>query len=214
MKSKTIKVPDSLTLASAFEFCEELQHLEDADEYIFDFSQTKKSVEPLGMLLVSSELQRFRAPRTTARFTCSNFQHMTYAGHMGFFKAFGLEFGKSPGEAAGGKSYIPLTILDSDQLRQAAAAKGHEVGSEVEELSKRLAATLVGEDRSDVFETMAYSIREIIRNVVEHAQTKKFGICAQYWESKGKAEVAILDRGIGLRASLSPRKLACSPWAN
>lgn len=42
-----------------------------------------------------------------------------------------------------------------------------------------------------------------MRNVVEHSNANQFGICAQYWPSKYKAEVAILDRGIGIRTSLS-----------
>ncbi len=202
MSRKTIRVPGILTPGTAFNFCRSLQNLDAHDEYVFDFTQTR-TVEPFGMLLVSSEIRRCKATHRSAQFSCANFKHMTYAGHMGFFKAFGLDFGKGPGEAQGSRSYIPLTILESDALVEAAASKGHEVGSEIEEHSKKLSATLIGEDAGDVFETMAYSIREIMRNVVEHAQTNQFGICAQYWKTKGRAEVAILDRGVGLRKTLS-----------
>lgn len=202
MTRKTIKVPAELTIGTTFDFCKALKELDTHDEYVFDFEQTR-TVEPLGMLLVSSEIRRCRAQRQDARFSCSNFRHMTYAGHMGFFKAFGLDFGKDPGEAAGGRTYIPLTILESEALEREAADKGEEVGNAIEAHSKRLTETLLGEISGDVYDTMSYSIREVMRNVVEHAQTNRFGICAQYWKSKGRAEVAILDRGIGLRQSLS-----------
>jgi hypothetical protein len=65
-----------------------------------------------------------------------------------------------------------------------------------------LSETLAGADDGEVFETLSYSIREIMRNAVEHAQVERFGVCAQYWPTKGKAEVAIVDRSIGLRESI------------
>lgn len=129
---------------------------------------------------------------------------MTYAGHMGFFKAFGLDFGRSPGEAQGSRNYIPLTYFDTEALRYEAEIKGRDVGDEVEAQSRRMSETLAGTNDGDVFETLSYSIREIMRNVVEHAHVERFSICAQYWPTKGRAEVAILDRGIGLQQSLRP----------
>lgn len=65
-----------------------------------------------------------------------------------------------------------------------------------------MAAMLCGSDSGAVFDTLTYSVRELMRNVVEHSEAKQFGICAQYWPTKGRVEVAILDRGIGLRESL------------
>jgi hypothetical protein len=43
----------------------------------------------------------------------------------------------------------------------------------------------------------------MMRNVVEHSNAPHIWLCAQYWPAKGKVEVAILDMGIGLRASLA-----------
>lgn len=196
-----IPVPRSLNLHSALSFSIALSKVQHADEFVFDFSDTQH-VEPFPMLLVSSEIQHLvnRFPDTTTR--CANFKHMTYAGHMGFFQAFGLEFGKAPGEATGSKRYLPLKIFQCEQLIRSAASKGIEVGDEVEGESKHMAAMLCGRDTGPVFETLSYSVREMMRNVVEHSEAGQFGICAQFWPSKNKVEVAILDRGIGLRASL------------
>lgn len=155
------------------------------------------------MLLVSSEIQRFIYNHPDSKLGCKSFEHMTYAGHMGFFKAFGLDFGKMPGQASGSRNYVPLTILSTEHIVKDAANAGHEVGDEVESLSKRLSETLCGSSEGPLFDTLAYSIREIMRNVVEHSEASQFGFCSQYWPKRGRAEVAIVDRGIGVKASLS-----------
>ena len=73
------------------------------------------------MLLASTEIQRYAGAHPSAKFSCTNFAHMTYAAHMGFFKAFGHDFGKSPGQALGSKNYIPLTMLRTETLIRDAA---------------------------------------------------------------------------------------------
>lgn len=154
------------------------------------------------MLVVASEIERCVASHPEAKFTCKNYENMPYAAHMGFFRAFGLDFGRKPGEAFGSRNYLPLTYFNSSELKNTAAQHGLDVGDEVESQSKRLSETLAGANSGEVFETLSYSIREIMRNVVEHAQVDLFGVCAQYWPTKGRAEFAIVDRGIGLRESI------------
>lgn len=200
MQRMIIPVPNSLDLPSALAFSSMLSSIEESDEYVFDFAETR-NVEPFPMLLVSSQIRRLSDKFSSSRTACANYKHMTYAGHMGFFQAFGLEFGKLPGEAKGSSRYLPLTIYDCETLIKRAAEKGTEVGDEVEEVSKHLAKMLCSEDGA-VYDTLAYSLRELMRNVVEHSNAAQFGICAQHWPSKKRVEVAILDRGIGLQASL------------
>ena len=202
MTSFTLNVPESLELETAMKFCATLQQVPAHDEYILNFSKTKNT-PPFGMLLAATELRQFKFQNPQSLVHCVNFQHMTYAMHMGFFKWFGADIGKSPGQASGGKNYIPLTYFRTDKLVRDAAMNGHDVGDEVESHSKRLTETLIGQNEGDVFEMFSYSIREIMRNVVEHANAEAISICSQYWPTKGRAEVAIIDRGIGLRSSLS-----------
>jgi len=97
-----------------------------------------------------------------------------------------------------------ISAVALEKPEREAASAGHDVGDEIESQSKRLSETLVGASEGDVFETLSYSVREIMRNVVEHAHVDRFAICAQYWPTKGRAEVAIVDRGIGLQQSLRP----------
>lgn len=201
MAYTTINVPEALTAFTVFPFCKLLQRQRLGDELIFDFSRTK-TVEPFGMLVVASEIERCITSHPETSFRYRNFEKMPYAAHMGFFKAFGLDFGRKPGEALGSRNYIPLTYFNSTVLKNTAAQQGLDVGDEIEAQSKRLSETLSGADTGEVFETLSYSIREIMRNVVEHAQVDRFGVCAQFWPTKRRAEVAIVDRGIGLRESI------------
>jgi hypothetical protein len=201
-KTITITMPSSLELQTSLAFSTKMAGIEDAEEYVFDFKSTQNT-EPFAMLLISSEIRRLIRNKPDAKVLCANFKHMNYAAHMGFFQAFGLDHGKAPGEAKGSPRYIPMRIFDSATLEREAATKGIEVGEEIEANSSQMASLLCGERDDAMHETLTYSMREIMRNVIEHSESPRFGICAQYWPSKSKVEVAILDRGIGLRQSLS-----------
>jgi hypothetical protein len=195
-------VPGSLNLRAALELSIKLSDAQEGDEFAFDFENTGR-VEPIAMLMVSSEIRRLRSRLPTASIAFLNYTHMGYAAHMGFFRAFGLDFGNVPGAASGNNRYLPLTIFDCGEVTRAAAQRGIEVGDAVEEKSKEMAVLLSGLDSGAVFETLTYSIRELVRNVLEHSCAYRFGVCGQYWSSTNKAEVAILDQGIGLKASLA-----------
>ena len=154
------------------------------------------------MLLISSEIAALRMRFPDASFVCRRHERMTYAAHMGFFQSFGVEFGKQPGQAAGSSNYVPMTILDLEDIEHAAAQRARAIQDEIEDQSRRLAEVLSKSDSGALFDTLVYSMREIMRNVVEHSKSDRLGICAQYWPSKSRVEVAILDRGIGVRESI------------
>lgn len=201
MAKNHIIVPAVLDLHTALDFSITLSELAESEAFVFDFARTER-VEPFGMLMVSSEIVCLKKKFPDSRIETINHERMTYAGHMGFFRAFGIDFG-TPDSDIQNARFIPLTIFDCDELRLEAVKNRVEVGDQVEEQSRKLADVLCGENQGDVFDTLAYSMREIMRNVLEHSQAKRFGICAQYWPSQHKVEVAILDRGIGLRKSLA-----------
>lgn len=196
-------MPYSLELQTSLNFSLYLSSIEDADQYILDFKNTQNT-EPFAMLLVSSKIRRLIKTKPESKIQCLNFRHMNYAAHMGFFQAFGFNHGKLPGEANGSSMYIPIRIFDCLTLKNEAESKGIEVGEEIEKNSKQMASILCAEEDSLINETLTYSMREMMRNVIEHSKSSRFGICAQYWPSKNKVEVAILDMGIGLKESLCP----------
>lgn len=118
---------------------------------------------------------------------------------MGFFKAFGLNHGKSPGEARGSQSYLPITLLNAREIRNDAAEMKVNPGEILEGLSKELTQVLTQTKEGDLYDMLVYSLREMLRNVVEHSRCIEFGLCAQYWPSMNRVSLAILDRGIGIK---------------
>ncbi len=202
MSSIRIAIPNSLDLPSALAFAAQVGSLDDADEYVLDF-ESMRHVEPFGMLLVSSEIRKLARRDCRPALSCANFQHHTYAAHMGFFRSFDLAHGNAPGEARGSANYLPITIFETAEIESEAFDKSLEVGAQIEAISGRMSAMLSGADSGDMFDTLTYSIREMARNVLEHSGAERFGICAQHWPTRKRVEVAILDRGMGLRASLS-----------
>ncbi|MDF8365311.1 hypothetical protein [Achromobacter anxifer] len=188
-------------MPEAINFCNRLWNLEDDTEYEFDFSRLG-TVEPFPMAYVANELKRFRQSKAEAKFSALNYKDHTYAAHMGFFRAFGLQFGKAPGEAAGSSTYIPLTRLDVKAVVGEAIDRGSHHGDVIEDKAQQIAQLLVREKNGPAVDTLTYSIREIMRNVVEHSESPHIDYCGQYWPSRKLIEVAILDSGCGVRRGL------------
>lgn len=77
---------------------------------------------------------------------------------------------------------------------------GIPIGAHANTTVGRLAYLITRQTRGDLFYTVKYCLREILRNVAEHSQSDHFLVMAQYWPEKCQVEIAVLDRGIGLRA--------------
>lgn len=194
-------LPAALTLETTLAACVAIASAKEASEFVFDFGNVVH-VEPFPMLLLSSEIAALRMRFPDASFVCRRHEKMTYAAHMGFFRSFAVEFGKHPGQATGSSSYVPMTLFNCEDLEREATQRSRALQEEIEDHSKRLAEVLCKSTTGAMFDTLAYSMREIMRNVVEHSKSARFGICAQYWPSKNRVEVAILDRGIGVQQSI------------
>jgi hypothetical protein len=201
----TIEVPGVLDLESALAFCSGLGKLDRSSCYEFDFADLGH-VEPFTMAYCAAEIKRFRDSRPHCRFRARNYQTKTYQGHMGFFKAFGLQAGKEPGEACGGNNYLPITVLNTADVRAEAAASCFGSGDVVERMAAEMARMLARKREGNIVDTITYSMREVIRNIIEHSGSDTMTYCAQYWPSRKLVEVAILDAGTGVKASLS-----CNP---
>lgn len=195
-----LKIPQNLSLKNAINFCNRLWKLEEDENFEFDFGRLGR-VEPFTMAYVANELKRF-ATTYSGRCRAINYENHSYAAHMGFYKAFGLKHGKNPGEATGSSTYIPLTILRVEDIKKEAALRGEHIGDVLEEKSKQIAQMLIQQQKGDLVDTLTFSIREIMRNVVEHSSSEIIEYCAQYWPTKNLVEVAVLDTGIGIRKGI------------
>jgi len=202
MKPIIIKVPKRLTLETTVKFANLICELPDSNRYTFDFDKVGR-IEPFALLFLSSELQRCRSKHSDSDFVAANYEACTYSAHMGFFKAFGLDHGKEPGEAKGSSTYLPITIFNVNNILKKAAANFEEAGYFIERQAEEMSSILTRDETGDLFDTLTYSIREIIRNVIEHSQSNQFGFCAQYWPSYESVQLSIIDRGVGIKSGLS-----------
>lgn len=201
MKVVTLKIPSHCDLFPALEFSRTLaSHPTDMDFLMLDFSGLAY-VKPFGMLVVAQTIQSFRkrAPQVKIAPVPHRSEAERYAAHMGFFQACGIDLGKQPGQAKGSDRYLPLTYRETQGL----ASPDEHLGTQISRLSLQLAQMLTQDTSGAVVDVLEYSFREIIRNVAEHSQSPDFGYCAQYWSKSDEVEIALIDRGIGLRASLA-----------
>jgi len=194
-----------LDLFGALNISARLNALPESTAYQIDFSGMSW-VEPFGMLFFASQLRRFRAAHVAARFKAIGYEHHGYPAHMGFFQAFGLDYGKDPGEAKGSLQYIPITaivIRELESEERKLGYVGHDIRDVLEHRCERLVQVLTRGGSGDLRNTLIYSLREIFRNVVEHSRADTIWFSAQHWPETGLVELSILDEGIGIRASLS-----------
>ena len=177
-----------------------------------NFKAMLKWVRPFGMLVTVSSIKQIINRHKDIPFNLEYNEYnsgVSYAGHMGFFKSISekIEMGKMPGEANGNDNYIPITEIDFSKIHSEERKKDKFVvmGEAIEKESSRLAKILSRDDK-EMHILLTYLIREILRNIPEHAEVKKALICGQYWSNK-TAEIAIVDEGIGIKESLRKNKV-------
>jgi len=185
----------------ALEFGRELKALGASDFYEFDF-QDVSFVTPGWLIGIGSALRRFREERPQAKCRATNYKHLEYAAHVGFFKYFGMTYGLAPSEAEGSNTYVPITEVKVATIKECAANGYIHAGEIVEEEARRLARLLTRQEDGALVDTLTYSIREIVRNVVEHSKSETYTISAQYWPTQQSAELAVADAGCGILSSL------------
>lgn len=203
MLMKTVAIPHILDLQPTLDFAAEAAALPANIMFLgIDFSAWgqvepyKLPLRPFGMLIVSQAIRQYKARNpavTVAPMRLPGNEIESYAAHMGFFDACGMNIEKPFGNARGGMTYLPITQVTNPSLLH---------GRDIEILSLKLAQQLTRQNSGALVETLKYSFTEIIRNVAEHAQSPDYWYCAQYWPSRGEAEIALIDSGRGLRASL------------
>ncbi|MGX9157163.1 ATP-binding protein [Priestia megaterium] len=160
--------------------------------------------EPFAMLISSHTLKKWNnlADQYNVKLEYTNYQHCSYAAHMGFFKSFGLDYGNEPNEATGSSKYLPLSIINVHELRDTSSTRREKIQDTIERKSTHL-ASILGQGNYELEVTLSYAIREIMRNVVEHSLSNKIYFAAQRWGNIGNVEIAIFDEGIGIKETLS-----------
>jgi len=124
---------------------------------------------------------------------------ITYLGHVGFWRFVGIKYGNAPGEAYGGATYLPLTVIRRDELDP--DVRVGRLQDSIDRRARKL-AQLVVNDESEV-DLLAYCLREVVRNVFEHAAIDQCSVMAQAYPSSDEVELVVADEGRGVHASLS-----------
>jgi hypothetical protein len=201
MNEITVQVPRYLIFERTIDFVNSFKNKQGFNKCVFDFEQLNR-IDPFSLLYLSSELRTFKIKNKNSEFLAKNFKHCTYAAHMGFFQAFGLDFGKFPGEAKNNNRYIPIRIYDVQQIKETARDSMVHTGEILEGFAKEISEVLTQNHDKELTEILRYCLREALRNIVEHSNSERFGFCAQYLPSLNIVSFAVLDRGIGIRKSL------------
>lgn len=198
---KEISYPSSCNVQEIFNFCNEIESFCGDDEVVIDFSNMGR-IEPFTMVYVARYIRDFNRRNKDTIVSCRGHQTKDYAANMAFFRAFGLRHGREPNCVDGNERFVPYKILRIQTVINE-ATKDWKVEQEVIELrAAHLAEILAQKNSGNLVDALTFSIREVMRNVYEHSKSKSLEYCAQYWPYYSKVEIAIIDNGIGLKASL------------
>lgn len=196
-----IKYPNTCNPNEIFNFCTEVENNSGANELIIDFSSMSR-IEPFTMIYVAKIIREFNKKNVNTKVKCSGFENKTYAANMAFFRAFGLKHGREPNCTEGNDNFVPFTILRVITIIDEASQEWEVEQNIIERRSKQLAEILAQQESIDLVDALTFSIRELMRNVFEHSESKSIEYCAQYWPTYHQVEIAISDGGIGLKESL------------
>lgn len=193
--------PSQCSEDSIFLFCSNVSQHSGEERVLIDFSKMGR-IEPFAMVYVAKHIRDFIRSNTGTTVSCSGHLNKDYAANMAFFRAFGLRHGREPNCVDGNDRFVPFTILRTQTIADEAKKNWEAEQEIVERRAEHLAKILAQEETGNLVDALTFSVREIMRNVVEHSTSKTIEYCAQFWPSYGKVEIAIVDGGIGLRATL------------
>lgn len=207
MTVKTIVIPNRLTLLSSVHDLKidklDLAEIEKCEVRFTGCSYA----EPAPLMFLAAKIRALKKKYPNVEYTVwtkpSDFTG--WADHIGFFHFIGFNRGRNIGDAAGSPSYTPITVLDINELKNAAGETP--VGKYVSGLVRGLAENLSQEVEGPVFDLVEYSLREIIRNAAEHSKGRKIALLGQCWPQKRSAEIVVMDNGVGIAENLYESEL-------
>ncbi|MBB6715959.1 hypothetical protein [Clostridium gasigenes] len=200
-----IIMPRNFNLRESLKFTTYLDTTVDDSEYIYDYINMS-TVEPFGMLLISSKIRKFLSVKGDSSHCAIEYKDKDYAAHMGYFQSVNLDHGKKPGEANGSSTYIPLTHIDIKESYIEAFNKSISINEYIEKVYAEKLAGMLCRENEEIKNKLIYCISEIIRNVYEHSKSNLLCFAGQYWPTKDLVEIAILDEGEGIASTLKRNK--------
>lgn len=194
----------NLIYTDALKFAKDMSSIKVKEGEIFDFSNVY-TCNPFPMLLVSSIIRKIRKNSDAKICKAANCNN-TYARHMRFYKAVGINKGREFTEKYGNENYLPITKLSINELRNEGIKNLDRIQVVIENKAK-LMANVLSKGNESFKKWLKYVLTEIMRNIPEHSKADEIWYCAQYWPSYDLVELAILDEGIGISNSLNSNPL-------
>lgn len=194
--------PSTCSEAAIFDFCDSINKCSGDDVVTINFSRMGR-VEPFAMVYVAKFIREFNRKNKEIKVSCRGHKDKDYAANMAFFRAFGLRHGREPNCTQGNDRFVPFTILRTQTIIDEADQEYKVEQDIIEKRAEQLARILSQQNDPNLTDALTFSIREIMRNVFEHSNSKSIEYCAQYWPTYNKVEIVIADNGIGLKQSLS-----------
>ncbi|QYK00676.1 ATP-binding protein [Shewanella psychrotolerans] len=203
----TIKFPKTFDRDTLQDFFDELDNSQDLDKVCVDCSTITWS-KPTAMLVAGSKLRQWIQKRRELKLSTTRKGVDTYSAvhdylkHIGFFDFVMMGEGKCVGEAKGSSTYTAITRIAKPIMGDGedALEKWYEsIQSEVRGLAIVISGEAEGQQINKFYN---YALREIVRNVFEHSGANECYVFGQRW-CDGKAEIVIVDEGVGISSSLT-----------
>jgi hypothetical protein len=203
---KTVVLPELLDGPVQRTWAEQLAASQGERQVAFDFAQVRFAC-PLGLLTIGREIRGVVAARLKhGKITMVSGIDRTkpvqsFLSHVGFFDYIGLSNAKPMGSARGSSTYVPIRRFTRAEV--GAGGDSKRMRANVASKAKELAEVVAGvSPDAPAYWPLAYSVREVIRNVFEHSGADECFVSAQKWSNEA-VEMAVVDEGIGIRASLA-----------
>lgn len=180
-----IHLSNSIWLGNLDPFLRSFNNLE-RDRLEITSHQSWISIHPVVLCMVAALGLECNPSNITCEHMEAKSKH--YLKRMGLFKLLNIESGIEIIEHEQAGRFIPLSqIKNTDNLT---------------DFIKEMVPLL--HLKSDQAESIRYVISELTRNVFEHSRSKTGAIlCAQYYKKSNTIRIGIVDRGIGIKESIS-----------
>lgn len=122
----------------------------------------------------------------------------TYAKALRFYSSLGIPIGCSPEEdytGTSGSCFIPIMKVDVSTVKRSV-----DEYRDVKYISSHI-SKVASRGKEVLYDCVGFCVIEIIRNIIEHSNSKNVWYAAQYWPSKyggEMVEISIMDEGVGI----------------
>lgn len=168
-----------------------------AEEVVVDFQEARFYMPGALTALLASVHRWLRDGRIVRFLNAQTAPAFRYLQRMDFFKLSGVDLPETFMRHDAKGRFVPLHRVDGSLARR------------VDELSQQIAACvfpaqadLDDPERTGSFDIVAYSVSELINNIIQHARASGF-VSVQRYPQKPFVCIGIADGGIGIRQSFA-----------